>query len=175
LGADSKQATPTKEEILKALTAPVDNVTTRGFGFRPAVTSGRKDVPTSLHNGDASTAAPAQRHASIDEPILFSLNSADIRPASRTALNDLAEVLLAPQLKDSKILIEGHTDASGSPDRNLTLSQERADAVRDYLVHEGGVPAERLTSVGKGQAEPADPDDPMSPANRRVVLINLNN
>jgi len=50
-------------------------------------------------------------------------------------------------------LIEGHTDTDGSDTGNLTLSQNRADAVRTFLV-ENGIEAERLTAVGLGETQP---------------------
>jgi outer membrane protein OmpA-like peptidoglycan-associated protein len=72
-------------------------------------------------------------------------------------------------------LLEGHTDASGQAEANLELSQQRADAVRDYLVREGGVPGDQLSTIGKGQTEPANPNNPLAAENRRVVLVNLDN
>jgi outer membrane protein OmpA-like peptidoglycan-associated protein len=68
--------------------------------------------------------------------------------------------------------IQGHTDSDGAEDSNLVLSQGRADAVRDYLVGLG-LGADRLTAEGKGELNPATPNDtPEGRArNRRVVLI----
>jgi OOP family OmpA-OmpF porin len=69
------------------------------------------------------------------------------------------------------IEVRGYTDSRGNDDYNLGLSQRRADAVRDYLV-EKGTPAERLTAVGLGEADPiADNDTEEGRAlNRRVAL-----
>ncbi len=53
------------------------------------------------------------------------------------------------------------------------LSQRRADAVKDYLVHEERVAPARLQAVGKGPSEPVNPADPYARENRRVVVINL--
>jgi OOP family OmpA-OmpF porin len=69
------------------------------------------------------------------------------------------------------VVIEGHTDAIGGDEDNLRLSQQRADAVRDYLV-EHGVDAGQVSAVGKGESEPVgdnDTDDGRQ-ANRRVVV-----
>jgi OmpA-OmpF porin, OOP family len=83
-------------------------------------------------------------------------------------------VALNQILKDEpKLLIEGHTDRKGAATYNLALSKHRADAVKDYLVREMGIPASRLETVGKGFSEPANPSNPYAPENRRVVVVNL--
>ncbi len=70
------------------------------------------------------------------------------------------------------IRIEGHTDASGSDSANLSLSQRRADAVRDALVA-AGVEAARITAVGRGSANPVDTNQTAEgrARNRRVDVI----
>jgi outer membrane protein OmpA-like peptidoglycan-associated protein len=55
---------------------------------------------------------------------------------------------------NSRIVIEGHTDSQGSDEANMRLSQERADAVRFYLIANQGIPAERITAVGYGENRP---------------------
>ncbi len=75
---------------------------------------------------------------------------------SKYQLNDLAEILNKyPQLK---IEVSGHTDNTGDPAANKTLSQQRSDVVRDYLVAQG-ISASRLSSVGYGAAKPADTNE----------------
>lgn len=75
---------------------------------------------------------------------------------SKYQLGDLAEILNKyPQLK---IEVSGHTDNTGDPASNKTLSQQRSDVVRDYLVAQG-ISAGRLSSVGYGSARPADTND----------------
>ena len=69
-------------------------------------------------------------------------------------------------------VIVGHTDRTGTRAYNDALSRQRADAVKDYLVKEMGVAAERLQTVGKGFSEPVDPKRPYAAGNRRVVMIN---
>ena len=72
----------------------------------------------------------------------------------------------------AQVQIVGYTDSDGTPESNLTLSQERADAVKTYLVGRG-VPADSLTTLGKGEADPLVPNDtPENKAkNRRIELI----
>ena len=176
IAADPSRATPSKDDIIKALTSPVGDVAqTRGFAVHPAEPGAKAGTPASLKAGDSAAKPAAAAHASINEEILFGLNSAEIHPMSKEALSELAQALNSPQLKDAKILVEGHTDSTGTPERNMVLSQERAEAVRNYLVKEAGVSSDRLSAVGKGQSEPIDPNNPLAPENRRVKLINLNN
>ena len=75
---------------------------------------------------------------------------------SKFQLDDLSAVLTKyPSLK---IEVGGHTDNTGDPAVNKTLSQQRADVVKDYLTGKG-IPAGRLSSVGYGSSKPADTND----------------
>ena len=71
-----------------------------------------------------------------------------------------------------RIRVEGHTDETGTHDMNMKLSQDRADAVRNYLIRKGVSP-KRITAKGYGPDKPlADGKDPKSLAkNRRVEFI----
>lgn len=82
---------------------------------------------------------------------------------------------IAVQLKgDDKIHIsvEGHTDATGKSDKNMVISEKRAQAVRDYLVSQGVNP-DRIVFAGKGDAEPVATNKTAAgrQQNRRVELI----
>ena len=70
------------------------------------------------------------------------------------------------------VIIEGHTDSDGDPDRNQALSVRRALMVRDLLISVG-VSADRLSVVGYGPARPAAPNDTDEnrSSNRRVSLV----
>lgn len=70
-----------------------------------------------------------------------------------------------------EVTVIGHTDRAGSDQTNLLLSLGRADAVRDILVT-GGVPAELIQTVGRGELEPEvqTEDGVAEPRNRRVVI-----
>ena len=67
------------------------------------------------------------------------------------------------------VRIEGHADASGSDDYNRTLSQRRADAVKQYLVRKGADGA-ILDAVGLGAEHPKIAADPFAAENRRVEI-----
>jgi outer membrane protein OmpA-like peptidoglycan-associated protein len=68
--------------------------------------------------------------------------------------------------------VEGHTDAIGGDEYNMTLSQQRADAVRTYMVAQG-VQADTLTAVGLGKADPVADNATAAgrQQNRRVEMV----
>jgi len=102
--------------------------------------------------------------------VLFDFNKYTLKPGAREKLAKVSGLLLAyPGLK---IQLEGHTDSIGTDEYNMTLSQERADAVRTYMVSEG-VPADTVTAVGMGKANPVA-DNSSAPGrqqNRRVEMV----
>ncbi|MCA3241643.1 MAG: OmpA family protein [Rubrivivax sp.] len=104
--------------------------------------------------------------------IQFEANSSRVRPESGGLLGDLVAAMISPELKDTRFVIEGHTDARGNAAANRRLSQERAEEVRQYLMLLG-VHASRLKAVGKGSSEPANTKDPLAAENRRVRVVTV--
>lgn len=125
------------------------------------------EVPAVAQADPGYAAEPAP---SLSLAIQFELNSARVRPESGPLLGDLVAAMLSPELKTSRFLIEGHTDATGNPGTNQRLSQERADEVRLYLVALGVHPS-RLRAVGRGSSDLADPLNPQAANNRRVRVV----
>jgi outer membrane protein OmpA-like peptidoglycan-associated protein len=105
--------------------------------------------------------------------ILFETGKAELRPESRPVLKEIAGTL--KQHPDLRILIEGHTDNTGTPAGNLVLSEARAAAVKTALERDFGVGAERMTAKGLGDTKPAAPNTtPEGRAeNRRVEIVKL--
>jgi outer membrane protein OmpA-like peptidoglycan-associated protein len=99
----------------------------------------------------------------------FESGSAVIALDNTTALDKV--LAFASQCDDYRLEVEGHSDAEGADDANLVLSQQRADAVRDYLVGKG-VSADRIQTVGKGEAEPIADNgtEEGRRRNRRIVI-----
>jgi outer membrane protein OmpA-like peptidoglycan-associated protein len=110
----------------------------------------------------------------FDSGILFAVNKADIQPVAGQNLTNLAAIL--QKYADTDILVEGHTDSSGSDEYNLTLSQSRAQSVANYLTGQS-VNATRFTIMGYGEAQPvADNETTMGKqANRRVEIAIMAN
>ena len=115
-----------------------------------------------------TVAPPAPKSADLE--VYFGFNSAQIAGDSLRRVDNLAAALRDPKLADGHFTVVGHTDAVGTREFNLKLSQLRADAVRDYLVGHG-VSAERLRAVGKGFEQLKNSDDPTAEENRRVEIV----
>ncbi len=109
----------------------------------------------------------------IMEKVYFETNKAIIKPVSYNILNAVAATLKAnPQIK--QIEIQGHTDERGSDDYNLRLSDDRANAVRRYLINRG-VESSRLLAKGYGETKPVcyRHNESCWSRNRRVEFIIL--
>ncbi|MEM6761301.1 MAG: OmpA family protein [Pseudomonadota bacterium] len=115
------------------------------------------------------TECGAEEAAAEPEPfnlqVQFQLGSAELTPTARQQLDVFAEAATGA-LSRARFNIDGHTDASGGAELNLSLSKQRAASVVNYLV-DRGVPAQRLVSSGYGESQPRHPD-PYNGANRRV-------
>ena len=105
--------------------------------------------------------------------VTFELDSAHLTSESRSALDRIASVLDDRLMEESAILIEGHADSSGPETYNQVLSEQRANAVRSYLVQRHGIGADRLFAFGRGELEPYDPNNPYAGVNRRVEFANV--
>ena len=101
--------------------------------------------------------------------ILFDINKANLKDYSRTELTKLATIL--NKYDDTNILLAGHTDATGSDEYNLELSQRRAHSVADYLVVQD-VNSERFSVHGYGESDPVATNDTEGgrAQNRRVEI-----
>jgi outer membrane protein OmpA-like peptidoglycan-associated protein len=84
-----------------------------------------------------------------------------------------SQALSSDQLKTSSFLIGGHTDAKGAPDYNQRLSEARATAVKAFLAGNFQVNPQQLISVGYGEEDLKNPNDPQAAENRRVTIVNL--
>jgi outer membrane protein OmpA-like peptidoglycan-associated protein len=83
--------------------------------------------------------------------ILFDVGSSTLRPAAQTNTSQLAKILI--KYKDTNILIECHTDSTGTEKINMTLSEDRASSVSRQLKSQGVVGG-RITTVGYGESQP---------------------
>jgi len=103
--------------------------------------------------------------------ILFDTGKATIKFESAEILNQIINVL--KKFPNSRFRIEGHTDSTGKKAKNIELSQNRADAVKIYLI-QGGIASDRLESKGYGPEKPiASNKNKKGRALNRRVEINL--
>jgi outer membrane protein OmpA-like peptidoglycan-associated protein len=102
--------------------------------------------------------------------ILFDLNSAVIRPESKPVLDEVLNMLNSEPTW--KLTIEGHTDSTGNASYNQTLSLQRAESIKAYLVA-AGIKVERLQTKGFGSSKPAadNSSELVRAQNRRVELV----
>ena len=114
---------------------------------------------------------------SLSGDVLFDFNKWDIKKKAEPTLFKLVKAVKG--LKVKEILIEGHTDSKGSDAYNLGLSQRRADAVKTWLIEQGGLsPDTNILTKGYGETKPVAPntkpngaDNPEGRAKNRRVEI----
>lgn len=125
-------------------------------------------TPQAAGPRDCSALPPDVRAVGVDFAIQFNSGSAVVSPASEGTLNQIAKVLaLSP---DRCIIVEGHTDAVGNLDKNMSLSMERANSVVTFISTRNGIDRKRLVPVGKGPTDPLPNLDARDSKNRRVVF-----
>ena len=100
----------------------------------------------------------------FDSGLMFNFDSFTLTPGTKENLTGLAKTL--NKYEDTDILIEGHTDNTGTEDYNMTLSKKRAITVSDYL-KQLSVKSGRITTKGYGEEQPISVNDQ---ENRRVEV-----
>ncbi len=110
----------------------------------------------------------------FDSGILFDVDKSALRSESRQNISDLARIL--NKYEDTNILIEGHTDATGSDDHNMELSRSRAHSVANYLNNLSVSPS-RFSIMGYGEDQPiaSNDDEGSRQVNRRVEIAIMAN
>jgi OOP family OmpA-OmpF porin len=105
----------------------------------------------------------------IELNITFDSAKSVIKPEFENEVSKLAEFM--NQYADTVVTVEGHTDSQGADTYNQKLSQNRADAVKAMLITKYGVAAERVKSIGYGEAQPVADNATADgrEQNRRVV------
>lgn len=110
----------------------------------------------------AAAPEPMPEPAPVEEPMMemvrveldvkFDFDKASVKEESYGDIKNLADFM--NQYPQTTTVVEGHTDSKGSDAYNQTLSERRANAVRDVLVNQYGVPAERVNAAGYGESQP---------------------
>jgi OmpA-OmpF porin, OOP family len=125
--------------------------------------------PDPKKNGCPHLATLIGKEIKISEQVHFDTGRSVIKADSDKLLGEVAAIVKEhPEIE--KIRIEGHTDSKGSKVANQLLSQQRANAVRDWLVKKGGIDKKRLDAKGFGQTKPIGDNatEAGREANRRV-------
>jgi outer membrane protein OmpA-like peptidoglycan-associated protein len=106
----------------------------------------------------------------FDSNVLFEVDSAIVGSSGRSAVEEVASVLT--EYPKTAVIVQGHTDSTGSEEHNQELSERRAGAVRGLLVGDG-VDSARMTAVGYGEGYPVASNDTESGRrlNRRVDVL----
>lgn len=97
-------------------------------------------------------APPPRRRVSFAADSLFAFDRSEVGPAGRQALDRFIADLAGTSFET--ITVEGHTDRLGSDTYNRKLSEQRADAVKAYLVRAGAIDARKVLAIGKGETAP---------------------
>ncbi len=106
----------------------------------------------------------------FESDVLFNVDSALIGPSGRATLDQVGQVLI--EFNKTAVLVQGHTDSTGSESYNQDLSERRAGAVKNYLVGRGTDP-NRVSALGYGEAYPVASNGTPSgrQLNRRVDIL----
>jgi OOP family OmpA-OmpF porin len=147
--------------------------TINAASLRQLVAQGMRDPSRTNKMNREPLSQQLGNNAQFTIAIQFDFNSARIRPDSFRAVGLMADSLYHPYLQGYRFLIVGHTDAKGSREYNLKLSQQRADAIRAALINPFGISPARIEAVGLGEEQLLNRSNPEAAENRRVQLINI--
>jgi OOP family OmpA-OmpF porin len=112
-----------------------------------------QEVPVVVVVAPPAEAPVADRlRVSFNADVLFGFDRASVSPAGKRALDQFTTELSGTEY--DHVTIEGHTDRIGTHAYNEKLSLQRAEAVKEYLVSRNAIPANKITTVGKGSSQP---------------------
>ena len=149
----SRTARNTVDTVTTATTNALSRVELPG-GINLSVPQG--SINYNLARFLADTSATDVPKTFVFDHLNFETGSTQLTPESGATVNDLAQVLKA--YPNAQVQLTGHTDNTGTPEANLTLSRDRANAVMGMLVNQG-VAADRITTAGYGQERPVASND----------------
>ncbi len=149
-------AEPEPEPVIEPVVVEEKKEVETGYELKPCYSL--EEVLGMLDNG---MPIEGKRICSIED-VQFDLNKSVIKPRSFKYLDKLADLL---KRSGAKVKVMGHTDNTGTVERNAELSRERANAVVEYLKRQG-VPSNRITSASYGSSRPCATND--TEAGRRL-------
>jgi OOP family OmpA-OmpF porin len=105
--------------------------------------------------------------------ITFDTDTPVVRPESYQTLGRIADAMVQASLLPYSFLIVGHMETTGRRENNVTLSQRRADTIRDALVNTFKISSKRIQSLGLGEEQFVDPAHPASPVNEQIQIVTI--
>jgi len=150
--------------------------TTNILGVTRAIGFSSKQLAEAMKDlGAKETGTEVQIELAGD--ILFDFDKWDIRPEAEAELKKVGGIVNA--YKSPEVIISGHTDSKGSAEYNQSLSEKRAEAVKQWMVSRGGVQSTVIKTAGYGESKPkaanTNPDGTDNPEgrqkNRRVEIV----
>ena len=129
-------------------------------------------APAPAYVAPAPTPSPAPPQKLVLEGVNFDFDKATLRQEDIAIID--RDVTSLDKWGNVNIEVAGHTDSRGSDEYNMNLSQQRAEAVRNYLVSKG-IAADRLSAKGYGESQPVagNVTDEDRLKNRRVELVQI--
>lgn len=149
------------------------------YSVAPKMVAGDGDIDGDgvVDSKDACPGTP--REVTVDErgcwsypaKVLFDFDKAEIKPEYLSRLDEAKKVFDAHSYM--KVTIVGYTDDTGTTEYNMDLSKKRAWSVSDYLINQVGIDASRVKIEGRGESNPAYPNDSDEnrQKNRRVEFV----
>jgi outer membrane protein OmpA-like peptidoglycan-associated protein len=168
LAQDTEKALEKKQAALEKQRLELD---------RRSVELQQKELDLEKARQEIQQAGARSMSINLSGDVLFDYDKAALKPVAEESLKKVAVVLsLFP---DSTVMVEGYTDSKGTKSINMQLSRERAQAVKDWLVRNGGVLPANIAAKGFGEQSPVAPnanadgsDNVVGRAkNRRVSII----
>ncbi len=130
-----------------------------------------------LLNIQAAMQSPPRKYSAVTVPqaiAFFDFGKYDLRTNDQANVDKYVEWM--PKYPDSKVLLLGHTDLKGNDKSCVALSQQRADAIKDYLIQKG-ISKDRIITIACGKRNPVnsvESDDAKAQENRRVEAVLVN-
>jgi outer membrane protein OmpA-like peptidoglycan-associated protein len=160
------KTTPSTNQVIEALSPDINEATEN-----PKAKSRSIDMSNLGALPKSNKAHKTNAPAALSMEILFDYKLAELTDVAKNQLKPVGEALASEKLQNLNFVVEGHTDAIGGYAYNKTLSEERADSVKRFLVDSFHIEPSRIHIIGKGKNDLLDPTNPASEVNRRVRIV----
>jgi outer membrane protein OmpA-like peptidoglycan-associated protein len=151
------------------LNSGLPDVQTLEKALFPAEHSTWREARKQCDSGDEGCGSVIPKASVSTTQVTFARGSATLTEPSKEFLRRIGEALKKNSGNFDLLLVEGHTDATGSKEINKALSQKRAEAVKAFLASEFGIT--NVQTKGRADEALADKKNPGSELNRRVAFV----